>query len=72
MGKERFMNKNTCCFFGHRDTPSEISDKLERTITDLIENKSVDYFYVGNQGGFDNMVRNTLRKLKIKFTYNKY
>ena len=72
MGKELFMNKNTCCFFGHRDTPSEISDKLERAIINLIENKSVDSFYVGNQGGFDSMVRNTLKKLKIKYPHINY
>ncbi len=66
------MNKNTCCFFGHRDTPSEISDKLEQTIIDLIENKSVDTFYVGNQGSFDGMVRNTLKKLKVKYPHINY
>lgn len=53
-----------CCFFGHRDTQSHIAGRLEQTIIDLIENKSVDTFYVGNQGGFDSMVRNTPKKLR--------
>lgn len=72
MGEEFLMNKNTCCFFGHRDTPSEISDKLEQTIIDLIENKSVDTFYVGNQGSFDFMVRETLKRLKVKYPHINY
>lgn len=65
------MNK-VCCFFGHRDTPNNIADKLEQTIIDLIENKSVDTFYMGNQGGFDSMVRHTLKKLKQKYPHINY
>lgn len=72
MGEEFLMNKNTCCFFGHRDTPSNIKSKLEQTIIYLIENKSVDTFYVGNQGSFDFMVRRTLKKLKVKYPHINY
>lgn len=64
--------KKRCCFFGHRDTPSRIADSLEETIVDLIENKSVNTFYVGNQGHFDAMVRSTLKKLKEKYPHIKY
>ncbi len=64
--------KKICCFFGHRDTPISIESKLEQTIIDLIENKSVDTFYVGNQGGFDFMVRKTLKKLKAKYPHINY
>lgn len=53
-----------CCFFGHRDTPYIISDKLESVIINLIENKAIDTFYIGHQGNFDAMVRSTLKKLK--------
>ncbi len=61
--------QNICCFFGHRDTPSSIESKLAQAIIDLIENKSVNTFYVGNQGSFDFMVRKTLKKLKIKYPH---
>ncbi len=64
--------KKKCCFFGHRDSPSEIAGILEKTITDLIEKKSVDMFYVGNQGHFDIMVRNMLNKLKLKYPHINY
>lgn len=61
-----------CCFFGHRDTPDSIADKLEQTIIDLIENKSVNTFYLGNQGRFDYMARKTLKKLKEKYPHITY
>lgn len=53
-----------CTFFGHRDTPFEVQYKFEEVLIDLIENKEVDIFYVGNQGHFDFLVRKSLRKLK--------
>lgn len=54
----------TCTFFGHRDTPREIRPILRSTLIDLIENKNVLNFYVGNHGNFDAMVSGTLRELK--------
>ncbi len=66
------MNNSVCCFFGHRDTPSSIENKLKQTIIDLIENKSANTFYVGNQGGFDFMVRRTLKELKEKYPHINY
>ncbi len=53
----------TCTFFGHRDCPKEIEEKLYVILTDLIENKGVTEFYVGNQGMFDFFVRKTLFQL---------
>ena len=53
-----------CTFFGHRNCPEEIGLSLESTIIDLIENKDVDMYYVGNQGQFDYMVRKTLKHFK--------
>ena len=58
-----------CTFFGHRDTPTEIRDKLQAVLIDLIENHSVDTFYIGNNGSFDAMAREILAKLKRKYTY---
>ena len=52
-----------CTFFGHRDCPSSIKPKLRKVLIDLIENQSVDMFYVGNKGAFDRFVRSVLREL---------
>ena len=54
----------TCTFFGHRDAGEEIEPKLTEVISDLIENKNVTRFYVGNNGQFDYMVRKNLKLLK--------
>ena len=53
----------TCTFFGHRDTPKETEPALRLTLIDLIENKNVTVFYVGNNGNFDTMVRSQLEAL---------
>ena len=52
-----------CTFFGHKDTPKEIEPTLRSTLIDLIENKNVTVFYVGNNGNFDTMVRRQLEAL---------
>ena len=54
---------SACTFFGHRDCPSSIKPKLREVLMNLIENHSVDMFYVGNQGAFDRIVRSVLREL---------
>lgn len=53
----------TATFFGHKDTPKEIEPTLRSTLIDLIENKNVNVFYVGNNGNFDTMVRRQLEAL---------
>ena len=53
----------TATFFGHKDTPKEIEPTLRSTLIDLIENKNVTVFYVGNNGNFDTMVRCQLEDL---------
>ncbi|MBQ4060321.1 MAG: hypothetical protein IJD40_15540 [Lachnospiraceae bacterium] len=57
------MKEQTVTFFGHRDTPKEIDPTLRSTLIDLIENKNVTVFYVGNNGNFDTMVRRQLEDL---------
>lgn len=61
----------TCCFFGHKDTPQSIAEKLEKTIEDLIED-GADIFYVGNNGSFDRMVYGILKKLHKKYPHIRY
>ena len=53
----------TVTFFGHKDTPKNIEPTLRSTLIDLIENKNVTVFYVGNNGSFDAMVRCQLEDL---------
>lgn len=62
----------TCTFFGHSDTPPFIEAFLRTTLVDLIENKHVDLFYMGNQGSFDYMVRKTLKQLKSDYPHIRY
>lgn len=52
-----------CTFFGHKNTPKEIEPTLRSTLIDLIENKNVTVFYVGDNGNFDTMVRHQLEDL---------
>lgn len=53
-----------CSFFGHKDTPSSVYLRLIDTIKDLIVNRGVSSFIVGNQGDFDSMVLKALHELK--------
>ena len=61
-----------CTFFGHRNVSDNIEVLLHTTLTELIENYSVDTFFVGNQGGFDNLVRKELKKLTKIYPHIKY
>ncbi len=61
-----------CTFIGHRDVPIEIKEKLKDTITDLIVNKGIDMFYIGNHGLFDSMAKEVLKELKQEYSINYY
>ncbi len=61
-----------CTFFGHRDTPQQVNPILRAVLTDLIENKNVNMFYVGNHGNFDYMVRSNLKSLKLDYPNMNY
>ena len=52
-------------FFGHKDTPQKTEPTLRATLLDLIINKNVTVFYVGNNGDFDFMVRKQLKELSV-------
>ena len=56
-----------CTFFGHRECPDTIKPKLREILVDLIVNRGVDMFYVGNQGQFDAIVRSSLRELQKEY-----
>lgn len=63
---------SACTFFGHRDCPISIKPKLREVLTDLIENRAVDMFYVGQQGAFDGTVRSVLIELVSVYPYINY
>lgn len=58
-----------CTFFGHRDCPDTIKEKLREALTDLIEHHGVNLFYVGNQGNFDAIARSVLGELKKQYPH---
>lgn len=62
----------TCTFFGHRDAPDGIKTSLRNTLIELIESRSVDKFYVGNEGAFDRMVQCELRLMKKEYPFIDY
>lgn len=63
---------SSCTFFGHRNITQKIEPILRLTLIDLIENKNIDSFYVGNHGNFDNMVKRSLKFLKRNYPHIHY
>ena len=53
-----------CTFFGHHDCPPSVKPKLREVVVNLIENRSVELFYVGNHGAFDRIVSSVLQEMK--------
>lgn len=54
----------TCTFFGEAHGTKDINDMLRNTITTVIENYTVDTFYVGNRGSFNKLVYRILKELE--------
>ena len=61
-----------CTFFGHANAPKEIESIIKSTLVDLIENKGVTTFYVGNHGNFDYMAANVLQELSEIYSIKYY
>ncbi len=59
-------------FFGHNDTPQYAQFLLQEALTYLTIIVDKPVFYVGNHGGFDFMVKNTLKDLKKVYPDIKY
>lgn len=58
-----------CTFFGSRNIQNynEVITKLYDTVCDLIENRGIRNFIVGNNGAFDRMVLKVLRTLSKSY-----
>ena len=63
---------SACCFFGHKDTSSDVKPALYAAIEELITERGVSTFYVGHQGAFDAYVRSALRQLQEKYPHIRY
>ena len=61
-----------CTFFGHRDCPETVRQRLKSVLVELITNNNVTTFYVGNQGQFDAYVRNELQKIQQEYPQINY
>ncbi len=61
----------SCTFFGHRDCPSSIKEKLHEEIERLICNHGVETFYVGTHGNFDRMAYAALVELRNRYQHIK-
>lgn len=57
----------TCTFFGHRDCPDSIEDRLYQTVETLIVTQDVHCFLVGDKGNFDRIVQRVLHHLQNKY-----
>ena len=56
-----------CCFFGHSDTPQHIFPQIEAAVEKLIRSGRANEFLVGNQGQFDRMTLDVLRRMKERY-----
>ena len=61
----------SCTFFGHRDCPSSLKEKLYEEIERLISHHGVDTFFVGTQGSFDRMAYAALVELRHRYSHIK-
>ena len=60
----------TCTFFGHRDAPSEIREKVKDAVIELRNKCGVDMFLVGDSGGFDRIVKSVLTELAPLYNFD--
>jgi len=56
----------TCCFFGHRDTPSDVYPIVVAAIKKLVVEQDVQTFYVGSHGNFDRITTSAVREVKVQ------
>ncbi len=62
----------TCALFGDRDSADDMWKSIETALTVLITVYSVDFFYVGNVGNFDEMAETVLHELCKKYPHVGY
>ncbi len=60
-----------CTFFGHRDCPGIVGERLYEEIERLIRHQHADTFYVGTHGAFDRMAYAVLVELRQRYSHIK-
>ena len=65
------MNIYTVCFFGHRyiERGTEISDRLDKLLHDLITQKEYVDFLIGRDGEFDLLASATIKRAVRSYGY---
>ena len=67
------MQKNTCCFLGHREIneTEELKSKLIEEIEKLIVENLVDTFLFGSKSRFNNLCQEIVTDIKEKYPHIK-
>ncbi len=67
------MQKNVCCFIGHRTIieTDEMKKRLLNEIEMLIKDKNVDTFLFGSKSQFDSLCLDLVTRLKEKYPHIK-
>lgn len=67
------MERNTCCFFGHRtmNETEELKTKLYETIERLIVKEKVDTFLFGSKSRFNSFCHELVSELREKYPHIK-
>lgn len=59
----------TVTFFGHKDAPTSLGERLYEILLDLICKKGAKNFLVGTHGNFDHLALSILTRLKKQYPY---
>ena len=67
------MQKNVCCFIGHRTIieTDEMKKRLLNEIENLIKDKNVDTFLFGSKSQFDSLCLDLVTRLKERYPHIK-
>lgn len=67
------MERNTCCFFGHRtiNETDELKANLYETIEKLIVKENVDTFLFGSKSRFNDLCHELVSEIKEKYPHIK-
>ena len=64
----------TCCFLGNADILGdvrELADKIRQAAVDLITNKQVDTFLVGNKGHYETLCHKMMEQVRCDYPHIK-
>lgn len=62
----------SCSFFGHRDAPENIKEKIKDNVVQLIREYGVKNFFVGHNGRFDSITFSVLKELSAEYPFIVY